>query len=164
MQPCGVNQNRRDLIAILDRGDLYPISNTSASVKVGAIYETAAEGATSFIDARDIADVAVAVLTGPGHEGKAYALTGPAALTRTQVAAELSKASGREVKYVAVDDAALRVAMAGAPASLVELMSMLFGLVRRGLTAGVSPDVERVLGRPPRDFARFAADHAQVWR
>ena len=100
---------------------------SAASIKAGAIYEPAAEGATSFIDARDIADVAVTVLTKPGHEGKAYALTGPAALTRAEVATALSKASGREVKYVAVDDAALRAGMAGAPASLVELMSALVG-------------------------------------
>jgi uncharacterized protein YbjT (DUF2867 family) len=137
---------------------------SAGSIKAGAIYEPAAEGASSFIDARDIADVAVAVLTKPGHEGKAYALTGPAALTRAEVAAELSKASGREVKYIAVDDAALRAGMAGAPPSLIELMSTLFGYVRQGYTAGVSPDVEKVLGRPARDFASFAADHAQVWR
>ena len=134
------------------------------SIKAGAIYEPAADGASSFIDARDIADVAVVALTKPGHEGKAYALTGPAPLTRADVADAVSKVSGREVKYVAVDDAALRSAMAGAPASLIELMSGLFSLVRQGLTAGVSPDVENVLGRPPRAFATFAADHADVWR
>ena len=134
------------------------------SVRSGAIYEPAAEGATSFVDTRDIAAVAVAALTQPGHEGKAYTLTGPAALTRAQVAAELSRASGREVKYVAVDDAALRAAMAGAPPSLVELMSGLFGLVRQGLTAGVSPDVEKVLGRPAGSFAQFTADYAAAWR
>ena len=106
----------------------------------------------------------MAVLTGSGHDGKAYALTGPAALTRAEVAAALSKVSGREVKYVAVDDAALRAGMAGAPASLIELMSALFGFVRQGWTAGLSPDVERVLGRPPRDFAAFAADYADTWR
>jgi uncharacterized protein YbjT (DUF2867 family) len=137
---------------------------SAASIRAGAFYEPAADGATSFIDARDIADVAVLALTEPGHEGKAYALTGPAALTRAQVAAALSKASGHEVKYVPVDDAALRSSMAGAPVSLIELMSVLFSLVRQGLTAAVSSDVEKALGRPPRDFAAFAADHAQAWR
>ena len=136
----------------------------AGSVKSGAIYEPAAEGASSFVDTRDIADVAVAVLTKPGHEGKAYALTGPAALTRADVAAELTKASGHGVVYVAVEDAALREGMAGAPASLIELMSALFGYVRAGYTAGVSHDVETVLGRPARDFASFAAEHAGVWK
>ncbi len=139
-------------------------TQSAGSIKAGVIYEPAADGASSFIDTRDIAAVAVAALTRRGHVGKAYALTGPATLTRAEVAAELAKASGHEVAYVAVDDAALRKAMAGAPPSLVELMSLLFGYVRAGYTAVVSPDVEKVLGRPARDFASFAREHAALWR
>jgi uncharacterized protein YbjT (DUF2867 family) len=139
-------------------------TQAAASVRSGAIYEPAGNGATAFVDTRDIADVAVAALTQPGHDGKAYALTGPAALTRDEVAEKLSRAIGRDVKYVEVDDAALREAMAGAPSSLTELMSALFGYVRQGYTAGVATDIETVTGRPARDFARFAADHAQVWK
>ena len=134
------------------------------SVKSGAIYEPAAEGATSFVDTRDIAAVAVAALTDDRHIGKIYSLTGPAALTRTEVAAELSKAIGKPVAYVAVDDAALRNGMKGAPVTLIELMSTLFGYVRAGATAGVSPDIETVTGRLARDFASFARDYAAVWR
>jgi len=139
-------------------------TQSAAAVKAGAFYEPAAGGATSFVDTRDIAAVAVEALTKPGHDGHAYALTGPAALTRAEVAAILSKASGHEVVYVAVDDAALRGALAGAPQTLVELMVTLFGYVRAGYTAAVSPDVEKVLGRPARDFASFAADYADLWK
>ena len=139
-------------------------TQAAASAKAGAIYEPAAEGASCFVDTRDIAEVAVVALTQDGHAGKAYGLTGPAALTRAEVAAELTKASGHPVVYVAVDDAALRKGMAGAPASLVELMSQLFGYVRAGYTATVSPDIQTVLGRPARDFASFARDYADVWR
>jgi uncharacterized protein YbjT (DUF2867 family) len=137
---------------------------SAGSVRAGVIYEPAADGASSFVDTRDIADVAVAALTQPDHQGKTYTLTGPAALTRAHVATEISRAIGREVKYVAVDDAALRAGMAGAPESLIELMSALFALVRQGLTAGMSPDVETVLKRPARTFAEFAKDYASVWR
>ena len=136
----------------------------AGSVRSGAIYEPAAKGATSFVDTRDIATVAVAALTKPGHEGKVYALTGPTALTRDQVAAALTKAIGKPVAYVEVDDAALRGAMSGAPPSLVELMSGLFGFVRQGYTSGVTDDIAKVTGRPARDFATFAADHAGVWK
>lgn len=139
-------------------------TQAAASVKAGVIYEPAAEGASSFVDTRDIAAVAVKVLTEVGHSGKAYALTGPAALTRTEIASELARASGHEVAYVAVDDTALRKAMSGAPASLVELMSELFGYVRAGYTAAISDDVKSVLGRPARDFSSFAAEHASIWR
>ena len=136
----------------------------AAQVKSGAFYEPAGNGATAFVDTRDIADVAVLALTQPGHNGKAYTLTGPVALTRAEVAAELSKAIGKTVKYVEVDDAALRGAMAGAPPALIELMSVLFGYVRQGYTAGVSEDVAKVTGRPARNFAAFAADHVAVWK
>ena len=133
-------------------------------VRSGAIYEPAADGATSFVDTRDIATVAAIALTQPGHEGKSYVLTGPAALTRAEVAAELSRAIGKPVSYVAVDDAALRGSLAQAPAMLVELAVALFGWVRKGATAGVSDDIARATGHPARDFATFAADHANVWR
>ena len=136
----------------------------AGSVRSGAIYEPAGKGATCFVDTRDIATVAVAALTKPGHEGKVYTLTGPAALTRDQVAAELTKATGKPVAYVEVDDAALRSAMAGAPPTLIELMSGLFGFVRQGYTAGVTDDVAKVTGKPARSFAAFAADHAGVWK
>jgi len=136
----------------------------AASVRAGAIYEAAADGASSFVDLRDIAAVAVAALTKPGHAGKTYTLTGPAALTRAEVAAALSRAIGRKVEYVAVDDAALRGAMAGAPPALIELMSGLYGAVRQGYTAAVSEDFAHVTGRAPSDFAAFAADNVAAWR
>lgn len=130
----------------------------------GRIYEPAADGRSAFVDTRDIAEVVATVLTRPGHEGKAYALTGPESLGRAQVAAKIAAAAGRPVEYVAVDDAALRAAMAGAPPSLIELMSMLFGAVRAGHTDAVHDGVPTVLGRPARSFDAFARDHAAVWR
>jgi uncharacterized protein YbjT (DUF2867 family) len=133
-------------------------------VRSGAIYEPAAEGASSFVDTRDIAAVAFAALTQSGHNGKIYTLTGPAALTRAEIAARLTSVIGKKVTYVAVDDAALRSAMAGAPASLVELMSALYGFVRQGFTAAVTSDVTQVTGKPARDFAGFAADYAAAWK
>ena len=139
-------------------------TQAAGSIRSGAIYEPAADGASAFIDTRDIAEVAVIVLTKPGHEGKAYALTGPQAMTRADVAAVISKATGRPVKYVAVDDAALRKGMAGAPESLIELMSSLFGYVRAGYTAGVSEDVAKVTGHRARDFESFAKDHVEAWK
>jgi uncharacterized protein YbjT (DUF2867 family) len=133
-------------------------------VRSGAIYEPAAEGASSFVDTRDIAEVAVATLTEEGHNEKIYTLTGPAALTRAEVAATLSRAIGKKVAYVAVDDAALRSAMAAAPSSLVELMSVLYGYVRQGYTAAVTSDIAKVTGKPARDFASFSADYAASWK
>jgi uncharacterized protein YbjT (DUF2867 family) len=130
----------------------------------GAFYEPADEGKTSFIDARDIAAIAVKAMTEAGHHGKAYALTGAEALDRKAVAAHISVAIGKPVTFVNVDDAALRASMAGAPTQMVELMSALMGYVRAGYLGGIETDVENVLGRKPTSFAQFAKDHAEVWK
>lgn len=134
------------------------------SVRAGAIYEPADEGRTSYVDTRDIAAVAVKALTEAGHHGKAYTLTGGEALSRSDLAQQLSLVTGYPVAYVPVDDAALRGAMAGAHPDVVELMVAIYGYVRAGWTAAVSPDVEAVLGRKPITFASFARDHAAAWK
>ncbi|MDJ0684484.1 MAG: SDR family oxidoreductase [Alphaproteobacteria bacterium] len=141
-------------------------STTSAATINGAntIFEPAEDGASAFVDARDIADVAAAALTDALHNGKVYALTGPETLTRAEVAEKLSTVTGRSIGYVSIDDAALRDAMAGAPQPLIELLSMLFGLVRAGHTAFVTDGVQEALGRPPRSFDTYAKDHASVWK
>ena len=132
-------------------------------IRSGAIYEPAGDGATSFVDTRDIAAVAVLALTQPGHDGRAYVMTGPEALTRDAVAGIIAAATGKTVRYVPVDDAALRHAMAAAPSKLVELMSGLMGYVREGYTSAVSPDIGQLLGRAPTSFAQFAKDHVAAW-
>jgi uncharacterized protein YbjT (DUF2867 family) len=130
----------------------------------GAFYEPADEGKSSFIDTRDIAAVAVKALTEKGHAGKSYLLTGGEALNRSEVAAAIGSATGKPVKFVNVDDAALRQAMADAPPKLTELMSVLMGYVRANYTGSISPDVETLLGRKPITFETFAKDHASAWK
>ena len=76
----------------------------------------------------------------------------------------IGKVIGAPVEYVAIDDAALRQALAGAPKFTQELFSTLYGFVRDGYTAAVDPTAEQVLGRTPIGFAQFAADHAAVWK
>ena len=127
-------------------------------------YEAAADGKTAFIDARDIAAVAVKALTEAGHAGKAYTLTGGRALDRNEAAAAIGEAIGAKVVYVPIDDAALRQALAAAPKFTQDLYSTLYGFVRAGYTAAVDPTVERVLGRKPIDFAQFARDSASAWK
>ncbi|NJM09261.1 SDR family oxidoreductase [Candidatus Gracilibacteria bacterium] len=130
----------------------------------GAFYEPADEGATAFIDARDIAAVAVAALTQDGHAGQAYTLTGGRAYTRHEVAATLSQALGREIRYVPQDDAQFRETMAAfMPQDYIEMLSSLYGMVRAGWTAAVSPEVERLLGRAPISLAQFARDERNAW-
>jgi uncharacterized protein YbjT (DUF2867 family) len=131
--------------------------------RTGVIYEPAADAATSFVDTRDIAAVAIKALTEPGHAGKAYTLTGPQALDRNAVARALSEATGKTIAYVPIDDAALRKAMAGAPPVMIELMSALFARIRSGQTAVVAPDIRQALGRAAISFAQFAKDYRTAW-
>jgi uncharacterized protein YbjT (DUF2867 family) len=120
-------------------------------------------GKASWIDARDIGDVAAAVLSDPGHEGKAYDLTGPEALSGAECAALLSRATGKKISFVDVPESAAREAIAksGAPGWMVDGMLELFGIIKAGYSEGVADGVEKVLGRKGRTFEQFAADVAK---
>jgi uncharacterized protein YbjT (DUF2867 family) len=133
---------------------------------MGGIYLPAADAKTSFIDARDIAAVGVAALTEPGHDGKAYALTGGQAWTYGEAAEILSRAAGKSIRYVALSDEDFRSSLAaqGWKPEQIAMFSNLFSGVRQGWAAAVSPDVANVLGRPQITLEQFAQDHAAVWR
>lgn len=132
----------------------------------GNIYLPLGTGAVSYIDSRDIAAVAAAVLTGEGHQGKAYVLTGPAALTTAEAASAIGAASGRDIHYVDVPEAAASKAMLDMqmPGWMVEAMMELHGICKAGYASEVSPLVEQLTGRAPRTFADFARDRAEAWK
>jgi len=111
-----------------------------------------------FVDAEDIADVAVAALTDDRHIGELYELTGPRLLSFHELVAELAKATGRELRYVPVshEDYAAGLAEAGLPPEFEWLVNYLFSEVLDGRNATLADGVERALGRQPRDFADFA--------
>jgi uncharacterized protein YbjT (DUF2867 family) len=134
--------------------------------QMGTIYLPAGDGKTSFIDAGDIAAVAAAVLTQPGHAGQAYTLTGGEALTYGEAAAIISDVTGRPLSYVAISNDAFRQSLIdqGWPAESAGFMAGLFHAVEQGWAASVSPDVESVLGRKPITFQQFASQNAAVWQ
>ena len=111
-----------------------------------------------FIDIDDIADVAVAALTEDGHAGEVYEVTGPRLMTFADAIAEMSEATGRDLRYVTIpnDDFQVGLAQAGLPAALIELLDYLFTTVLDGRNAYVTDGVERALGRPARDFRDYA--------
>jgi uncharacterized protein YbjT (DUF2867 family) len=119
-----------------------------------------------FIDADDIADVAVAALTDDRHIGELYELTSPRLMTFPGAVAEIAAAAGREIRYVpiSVDEFAAGAAEQGTPAEFVELLSYLFSDVF-GNNAYLTDGVQRALGRPPRDFSAYVRDTAAtgVW-
>lgn len=120
-----------------------------------------------FVDADDIADVAVAALTQSGHVGKVYELTGPRLMTFAQAVEEIAKATGRPVRWAPSPMQVFTDAMtaAGEPAEVVGLLRYLFSEVLDGRNARLADGVWRALGRGPRDFAVFAQDVEEcgVW-
>ena len=131
-------------------------------VLVGAVALPGGSVPVPWIDADDIADVAVAALTEDGHHGQIYEMTGPRALTMEETVAEIGRAAGREVRYVPLtpDEYAAGAAEQGVPPDIVELLRYLFAEVLVEANAGVADGVQRALGRPPRDFADYARDVA----
>jgi uncharacterized protein YbjT (DUF2867 family) len=131
----------------------------------GAIYAPAGDARVSHIDVRDVARVAAAALIQPGHEGKAYTLAGPQAISYAEAAATLSEALGKPVRYVDVPDEAAHAAMIGDGASEIyaDYLIELYHYYRAGKGAGSTTSVKDVTGREPVSFAQFARDYAAAF-
>jgi uncharacterized protein YbjT (DUF2867 family) len=133
----------------------------------GAVALPAGDTPEPFVDADDIADVAVAALTDDRHVGKTYELTGPRLLTFDEAVEEISKAVGREVRYqpVTIEEHGAMAAEHGVPAEVIELLTYLFSEVLDGRNARLADGVQRALDREPRDFSEFARNAAAtgVW-
>lgn len=133
----------------------------------GVITLPAGEQVEPFVDVDDIADVAVAAFTEDRHNGQIYEVTGPRLMTIADVAEDLSRATGREIKYIDVphEGFVAEVANSGAPKDVVWMLDYLFSTVLDGRNAHLSDGVERALGRPPKDFAEYTREVAKtgVW-
>ncbi len=131
----------------------------------GMLYWDLGEAKLSMIDIRDIVDSAVAALTGSGHEGKNYILTGPEAISLQNAAATLSTVLGKDVTYVAVPHEAAnesRVSM-GYPKWISEGYGELMEGFIEGFASTTSDDVEKLTGHPARSFEQFATDFASYF-
>jgi len=110
-----------------------------------------------FIDADDIADVIVTILTQSNHRNILYELTGPHALNFAQCIKEISEALGRPIKYtrVPVDEYIKALREQGAPEDLQWLLHELFTVVFDGRNCNIMPGIEEALGRPATDFKTY---------
>ncbi|MFE2144363.1 NAD(P)H-binding protein [Streptomyces sp. NPDC059456] len=133
------------------------------SVRAGEIALPTADAVEAFVDTDDIADVVVAALTDDRHIGRTYELSGPRLIGFADVAAELSKATGRTITYVPVSNEEYRGVLR--ENGLPEEFADLFTLILDGRNAHLVHGVEEVLGREPRDFADYAREAAAtgVW-
>ncbi|WP_106246481.1 NmrA family NAD(P)-binding protein [Allonocardiopsis opalescens] len=137
------------------------------AVRSGFLAFPAGEVAEPFVDAEDIADAAVAALTGDGHINQTYELTGPRALTFAEAVAEIAAASGHPVTYQAISPADFESGLLanGVPQDDAALLAGLFGAVLDGRNAFPVDGVRRALGREARDFSDYVKHTAAtgVW-
>ncbi|WP_371652632.1 MULTISPECIES: NAD(P)H-binding protein [unclassified Streptomyces] len=117
------------------------------------------------VDPRDIAEVAARVLTEPGaHEGRAYALSGPAAVTAAEQTALLGDALGRPLRFEELGPERARAALlARYPQPVAEALLHSAERQRAGAKAGVAQTVQELTGRPARSYAEWARDHADAF-
>ena len=110
-----------------------------------------------FIDADDIADVAVAALTEEKHNGNIYEVTGPRLLTFREAIAEIADATGKDIHYeeITIEEYAAMLATHGVPDDVTSLIAYLFSEVLDGRNALVTDGVERALGRQATDFSAY---------
>ena len=132
----------------------------------GAIYESIGESKVSHVDVRDIAAVAVKALTEPGHEEKAYELSGPEALTYGQVADKLTSATGKSVVYIPVSDEDYRGGLLGAgiPPDYADALIDLQRFLRGDSSGRLTSAVRDVTGRDAISFDEFARDYSAALR
>ncbi|RWB24873.1 NAD(P)H-binding protein [Mesorhizobium sp.] len=139
---------------------LDPLLAGEVALPVGTVGEP-------FVDADDIADAAVTVLTRQGHVGQLYELTGPRLLSFADAVAEIGKAAGRNIGFKQISHAEFTAAVAGyeLPADFAWLLNELFTEVLDGRNEALTDGVERVLGRAPKDFSTYATETAAtgIW-
>jgi uncharacterized protein YbjT (DUF2867 family) len=118
------------------------------------------------IDVGDIAEVAVRVLTGTGHEGKVYPITGPEALTMFEVADKFTSILGREIKYsnAAPEEVKKAQLAAGMPQFTADALEELFAERRKGKESEVYLTIQNIFGFKSTTFEEFILRNLQVFK
>ncbi|MFF9272104.1 SDR family oxidoreductase [Streptomyces rochei] len=125
----------------------------------GAVVQAAGDGRVSSASRADYAAAAVAVLTGEGHENKAYELGGDEAWSFAEYAAELSRQTGEEIVYTPVSTEAYTGILTGAgvPGPLADVFAGVDAAIEKGELVVTSGDLARLAGRPTTPLAEAVA-------
>lgn len=136
----------------------YQVPEATQAIAAGALTHNRGDGRIAYVSRQDCAAVAAQVLTGSGHEGRVYDVTGPELFTARELAALYGELGGREVRDDALDDEAFTELLAGASGGSddeharygAQLVASFGRSIREGYMASRSDAVERLTGRPPR--------------
>ncbi len=125
-------------------------SSIPAALENNAFYGNAGEGKISSAAREDYAEAAVAVLTSTGHEGKTYELAGDTAYTLADLAAEVSRQSGKKIPYVNIPEAdyAAALVQAGVPEDFAALIAGWDADAEKGALFSEDRTLSRLIGRP----------------
>jgi uncharacterized protein YbjT (DUF2867 family) len=134
-------------------------------VQHGKIFLPVGRAKGSFIDARDIAAVAATLLSGDAHAGRDFDLTGARALDHDEVAAILSRETGRTIGFEDITPEAMRAALlgAGVPADYAGFLVTILGYFKAGYAERVTDAVQALTGRAPRSIEAYAHDYRSAW-
>jgi uncharacterized protein YbjT (DUF2867 family) len=137
----GVDPSKRELVMPIGASELSPV------------------------DIKDIAKVAVPLMRTDGHQGKSYHMTGPQALTMTEVVEQISAATGTTFRYIDVtfEQKHNELAAAGLPPDAIGLLDELFRERRRCTKSTVDLNTHNTFGVEPTTFAQFARRHATAF-
>jgi uncharacterized protein YbjT (DUF2867 family) len=137
----------------------------SSIVSEGRFFAPASDARVSIVDVRDIAAVAALALTEEGHQGKTYDITGPEALTHSEIATRLSDALERQITFVDIPESVMRDALLGLGIPVWQADGLIedYAHYRCGEASMVSAAVREVTGCPPRSFAAFAQDYKDAF-
>ncbi|MEU4997521.1 SDR family oxidoreductase [Streptomyces sp. NPDC021622] len=133
--------------------------NLAPVLEHGAVVASAGDGRVASASRADYAAAAVAVLTGDGHQGKAYELSGDVAWSLAEYAAEIARQSGKDISYanVPAEQNLANLTGAGLPERFAAILVDVDGAIERGLLAGTSGDLSRLIGRPTTPLADAVA-------
>jgi len=134
-------------------------------VNGGKVFLPVGEAKTSFIDARDIAAVAAALLDSDRFDNRDFDLTGDESLTHAEAAALIGQATGKEIGFADITPDEMRANLLGAglPADYTEFLLMILGFLKQGYNERRTDAVQAITGRMPVRFAQYARDYRQAW-
>lgn len=120
----------------------------------------------SFIDTRDIAAVAAKLLVSDSDNNQAFDLSGPEAIDHAQVASAIANVTGKEITYqeISAEDLKKGLLAAGVPADYTEFLLMIFGFLKEGYNAGLTPHVKNLTRKNPRSIEEYAQDYKTFWK
>jgi len=134
-------------------------------LSAGKILVPAGNAKTSFIDARDIAAVAAALLANDDFKDQAFDLTGPESVTHEEVAQVLSEVTGKSISYqdITPEELKANLTSAGLSVAYADFLNVILGYLHAGYNAQINQNVQIITGRSATGLRKYAEDYKSAW-